>query len=413
MCCQRLIDIESNELNKWNLETNPTKSHLIKYTRNKKISNTFNDENDLKMNGVPFKWSKYSNIVKFLGFKLNFNDKNYLNYHFRKKINNFIHIKNKLFFKSILGNNLQIDIQNKLYKNKIRMALLYGLKIINMKQGQYNQLDNVQHRYITTIIGSRLQTNDMNIRILLGIPKLSDFLIKTKLLMYYDIFKMNDNKFTSIIKLNYYEMHCKYIVNGYKIEGMDNQWAYPTIDWINILKKWHFDDKYIDINNLPQNKNEWKSIVLKTYSNIYTAELDKFISKNGRIFASLIGPDVIYDKYKGKIYPAMIDELKFIYDGNISSSNIKQSIKTLFNWTKLNWFNGNIKSNLNSFPFANQDDPYKYCPLCGLKRMNVQSHLIWVCKSVKRTNSLSWLKVKKPSDNISFLKATQILIDDL
>ena len=61
------------------------------------------------------------------------------------------------------------------------MALLFGIKIIHLKKSHYIKLDQLQHKYLTSIIGTRLKLYNKSIRLLLGIPKLSDFLIKLKL----------------------------------------------------------------------------------------------------------------------------------------------------------------------------------------------------------------------------------------
>eukprot|EP01084_Bolivina_argentea_P154964 270095_1 len=183
------------------------------------------------------------------------------------------------------------------------------------------------------------------------------FTIYQLALVHYDMFKHNKNKFTEVIKLNHDELLRKYVNtlnNNNMIKGMSDQWLYPTID-INTIKKWNLNNKYIDYNNMPNDRNEWHRVVHNKYNNIYKDELDTFVAKNGRIFASMIGPDIVYDKYKNRTYSGMIDELKYLYNDNISSLDIKGSIKVLLNWTKANWYTAN-KNDSNNNPFDIQDE---------------------------------------------------------
>ena len=202
---KEILYIESMELNKWNLQTNNNnKSKIIKYTRNRKIYQTFLNEKNILMNNKKFIWNEKTNIVEFLGFDLNFNQNNYLLFHLKKKLFTFNNLRSNLYHRSILVNFMPIDIQTNYYKIVIKIAFIYGLKIININKSYYTK---------TTILGINLKSDSLSVRILLGLPKLSDFIIKLKLLIWYDIFKHNDNIFTYIIKCNYNEL-CKEYINN-------------------------------------------------------------------------------------------------------------------------------------------------------------------------------------------------------
>ena len=87
------------------------------------------------------------------------------------------------------------------------MALLVSIKISFLKKDHHNDLDELQNRYMTTIICSGKKMDNLSLRILLGLPKLSDFIIKLELMMYSARSKSHDNDFTNFIKNNYDETH--------------------------------------------------------------------------------------------------------------------------------------------------------------------------------------------------------------
>ena len=387
---QKLIDIESESLSIWNLDCNPNKSKIIKYTRSKNIFNKiFTKEFDIIMNGEKIKWNKInSNIVKFLGFNLNFNIKNYLLYHFKMKIKNFKYLRKKLHFNNTLGANIDIDIQVKLYKIEIRMTMFFGLKSIYLKSEDYRDLESVQNGYMTTIIGCGQKAESLSLRMLLGIPKASDFIIRLKLLMYYDIFKANNDIFSIFIKENYRETFNKYRINNNSMDGIKHKWFYTTYDYIHCIKLWQLDDDYTDINNLPSSKKEWKRIINQKYKEIYRNELDNFLQRNGKIFTLIFGLKCMYDKYKNKIYSGVIDELKIIYNNDTSTKKISKSIKIILNNAKLQYMTQD--ENGKKILLSTLDK--KICPFCRLKRINVFYHLVWLCPNISRQSNMYFLE---------------------
>eukprot|EP01083_Nonionella_stella_P143392 445614_1 len=180
---------ESTELNKCNLTTNVKKSAMIKYSRTHQTKEDFKNENHIKMNGSDFIWDHVhinSNIVKFLGFKLNFNLLNFLSYHLSQKLTTFNALRNNLYYNKLIGDDMPIIIQRKFYASKLRMAFIYGLKIIKLSTTNLTQIDSMQHKYLTTIMGTGVHTNDNDLRMVLGVPKLSNFIRKLKLIMSSD-----------------------------------------------------------------------------------------------------------------------------------------------------------------------------------------------------------------------------------
>ena len=117
--------------------------------------------------------------------------------------------------------------------------------------------------------------------------------------MYYDILKSNDNDnniFKKIIKSNYLETYQKYINNNKSIKGIKNQWALSTLDYIEIINLWNIDKKYLDINNIPNDKKIWMKLINKKFHEIYLIELNEFLTKNGRILTLIYGYDTLYNK---------------------------------------------------------------------------------------------------------------------
>ena len=311
---QNAINIESHILYQWNLDTNPTKSKIVKFTTSKKIKeNIFNKELDLIMNGEKLKWDAIkSNIINFIGFDLNFNIRNYMKYHLKQKLIKFKYLKKKLYFNNTLGGGIDIEIQTTLYKVKIRMAMIFGLKSIFLNQTDYKELNSLQKKYLSTIIGGGQKMENMSMRILLGILQLSDFIIKLKLSMYYDIFRTNKDVFSGLIKKNYIEAFDLYIKNNNSYNGIHNKWIYPTYDYIQCSETWNIDRKYLDIHNLQSSRNEWIKIINRNYKKIYQKELDQFLSNNGRLFTMIFGLSHFMEKYRNKIYSGFIDELRIL-----------------------------------------------------------------------------------------------------
>ena len=137
----------------------------------------------------------------------------------------------------------------------------------------------------------------------------------------------------------------------------------------------------MDINNLPQNRNDWLRIINSKYNDLYLNELETFLKKNGRIFVAIFGYDTLHSKYKNKPYSGLFDELKLIFNDNMSTNEICKSIKVLMNFTKLNY--STIDSNSKLVPCSNKGD--HLCPFCGLKwRRCASTHLIWFCRVVSK-----------------------------
>ncbi len=117
---------------------------------------------------------------------------------------------------------------------------------------------------------------------------------------------------------------------------------------------WDLDKKFYDINNLPNTKNEWLSIINTKYRMIYRNELSEFITnKNGRILNLITGMDTILAEYNTKIYSGLFDIIESIYGVDISSNNLIKTIKILFNWTKFNFLTMVPDTNSNTMKITN------------------------------------------------------------
>ena len=107
-------------------------------------------------------------------------------------------------------------------------------------------------------------------------------------------------------------------------------------------------------------------LINKKFHRIYKIN-NKFLSKNGKFYHDLW---ICYNKIKNKIYHGFIDELNDVYNNNASTTNIRKSIKTLFNWTKLNHLTINDDRKL---VLINNDNDKK-CPVCGNHRSFIPYH---------------------------------------
>ena len=97
-----------------------------------------------------------------------------------------------------------------------------------------------------------------------------------------------------------------------------------------------------------------------------------------------------------------------MFNNNISTNNIKNSIKISFNWTKLNW----IKQPLDNLINNNKIPRMKYCRLCDAPRGETNYHLMWLCTKVERLENLNWKNNQQSmKKKVLFLEKIQRQID--
>ena len=311
---------------------------------------------------------------------------------------------------------MPIDVQVKLYLTRIRPAFLFGIKILKLTATNLKHIDRLQHSYLTSIIGGRVKINGDTVRIILGVPKLSDFIIKLKLSMYYDIFRVHENEFTHQIRSNYAAYYRKYVANNRQTKGVPNKWAHITEDYIKTLDRWNVGEQYKDVQNLPDSKSEWMSIIEGIYRQRYRNELTYFLEGSGRIISLYFGKDELRRAHERRVYGGFLDELKHLYNDDISTTKTSKSIKVLFNWTRLNHLSAQRAQDgqLRLIPAWDRDSG-KLCPFCGQHRFHfVTNHLLWNCPMVEGSYDMLW--VKNPNNftkNIAFLEGIQARIDDL
>ena len=77
------------------------------------------------------------------------------------------------------------------------------MRIMFITNEMYDKLDRLQNKYLSTILKTYKTCNNETLRMIIGLPKLSTFLRKIKLRMYWDIFRDADNVFKEIIKRSY------------------------------------------------------------------------------------------------------------------------------------------------------------------------------------------------------------------
>ena len=280
--------------------------------------------------------------MQFLGFYLNFNKLNILGTHVPEKVATFTKMVNYLRFQGRIGGNMPIDVQRKLYLVAIRAAFTYGMAVVPMRQSHYNQIDEVQRSFLRTIIGCGHGANSMSIRMLLGVPKLSDFVIKQKLLHYHRVMMVRADAATNALAdhqaANYRELFHQYQLNGHSLDGLKDQFMFDTADWIRCIDRWKLPDIYKDPEWLPMSESEWKRIVDRRWNEIYRSDLAEFLNTNGRIMSLVFGVREMERKHMRRPYRGLIEEMKFLYSHDISTNNISKSIRVLINNTKLNYF---------------------------------------------------------------------------
>ena len=122
----------------------------------------------------------------------------------------------------------------------------------------------------------------------------------------------------------------------------------------------------------------------------------------------IFGHDVLMQKYRRLVYHGFLDELKRIYNDQISTNKLSKSIKLLINSTRLNWMTKDDKGVL-----VSAGNRVKKCPFCDGSIQNAAYHLIWLCSEVTRPDDMKWTKRSDHTENIRFLEGLQLAIDEL
>ena len=413
---QKLIDTEANEQKKYNLKCNAKKTVICKYSRHKKAREEFKSERDIVMNGTNIVWTTEMNKAKFLGFKLDFNQLDFLSNHREEKLKTFKSIRHSLYFKRIIGYKMPIDIQIRYYLKCVRPAFLFGIRCIDTSKTKMNNINSLQRSYLSTILGTHRNTNSTAIRILLGIPKLSDHIIKLKLSMYYDIHKQTDNIFAQNIARSHKRLRTKYKEYNNKIEDITPRWQYSTSDWITDIDTWKLPDKYKNPQHLPPTKRKWVNVLDKKINEIYKSKLETFLKTNGQMIAIIFGHDILWNKHKRFVYNGFIDEIQRMYSNDTtipSTETISDSINLLINSTKLKWFPD--CPNRREGMYSGVPAGITICPWCkAVISGNTAVHMIKYCSKVKRPDDMEWtIESTDFKKNIRFLKAMQRKLDDL
>ena len=328
----------------FNLKSNAKKTVICKYSRQLRARNEFKKERNINLNGSEIVWNQKMNILTFLGFHLDFNKLDFFSKHREKKVENFMRIRRNIYFKGIIGGKMPIDIQIKYYKDCIRTAFTYGLRCVDTPKSKLNDIDTMQRSYLSTILGVDRHTNSTAIRMILGIPKLSDRIIKLKLSMYYDIHKQTENVFKLNIVESHKRLRAKYKEYNGVIGDISPKWQYSTIDWIRYIEEWHLPIDYTEPRWLPITREKWLKILDKKMREKYNSEIETFLETNGKLISTIFGNDYLIDKHRRKGYQGFLEELKQIYGQNSrlpSTDKLSRSVKMLLNCMRLNWWTVN------------------------------------------------------------------------
>ena len=147
----------------------------------------------------------------------------------------------------------------------------------------------------------------------------------------------------------------------------------------------------------------------------YRLELESFLSGNGRVLALIFGMSTLSRKHSSKIYGGFLDELKQLYDGEISTTKTSKSIRILFNWTRLNHLSARRARDGQLSVIPVTDPQSKLCPFCGEHRFHFMTyHLLWSCPMLETSEELFWANNSNNfAGNLVFLEGIQAKIDDL
>ena len=179
-----------------------------------------------------------------------------------------------------------------------------------------------------------------------------------------------------------------------------------------MIDRWNLPDIYKDPEWLPLSEREWKRIVNHRWNELYRSDLIDFLATNGRILSLVFGVQDLERKHMRSSYRGFIEELKFLYSDDITTSHISKSIKVLMNSTRLNYLE---RVPVPGFDIEIGDGMRgRRCHLCHRHRGKYANwHLIWSCKEVQRDSAMQWIDCKDFSKNRCFLEELQLRIDAL
>ena len=414
---QRSIDAESAGLRELNMVIKPAKTIIIKYSRKRKVIRRFVDERPITVNGEAVHWTPSMNNLKFCGYYLNFNKLSFIKYHVEEKVRFFMKARSTLFSKRRIGGNMPIGIQLTLYLSVVRPAFVFGMRGISLTVSQYLAIDRVQHSFLTTIIGLGLKANSTSIRLALGIPKLSDFVKRATLFMYWDAVmapvsdseNTTENLFAEQLARNYDDFLEAIQHNGDRVKGLPNQWRFSTMGWASCVESFGLNSDYKFVHSLPITKSQWRSVVNRRHRQIYRSELHDFLHGNGKVIDRLFGNDLMR-RHRRKIYDGFMDDFKLIYGDNVTSSKLSLSVGVLLNSTKLNW----AKFSRSSTSTERCSGSLRFCPLCSEQRVsNAAWHLIFDCHAIRGPKPIWQATSPEVLRCVDFMEGLQATLNDL
>ena len=308
---------------------------------------------------------------------------------------------------------MPLDIQRDLYLVCVRIAFIYGMKMLPFKATHYEAIDRIQRSFATMILGCGQRACSKTVRVVLGLPKLSEFLRKLKLSMYYDVMMQRENTFAATLRANYMELLGKYRKNGNTLKGLKNQWLYDTADWIRCIDDWDLPEIYKDPLWLPGSRKEWQSVLRRKWKALWREDLEDVLSGNGSVFWIIFGIRHLRRKYASKPWSGFLDELRLLYSDRMSTKGIAKSIRMLINNTAASYLTASAGDRVIG-PIVNGARVHGLiCPMCYAPRSEIAAfHLAFKCDAV----TSEFGKIDEKQDyrlTVRFLEGLQSKIGEL
>ena len=212
-----------------------------------------------------------------------------------------------------------------------------------------------------------------NARLILGIPRITWWIVHLKLLMYWKILVNPTHIVHKVIKANYVEWLDLFRRNGYRLKGIKDQYPFPTSDFAATIIRYDIDTRYLDPINLPFSKWEWHAVINMSKEKEYDDDLKCFIEENGYVINFLFKNTEKYQDRIDRIYSGIWDIINATNtEPHIDSLAFKRKWSLILNVTKMNWKVDD-----------NEGDDVRICAVCkGRRHKRYNEHLLFDCHSV-------------------------------
>jgi hypothetical protein len=380
---QKLINTESKELRRDNLQFNAEKGAMIKYSRSAEVRAQMDDEPPFKLGEDDIPYLPVQ-VLQFLGFNHNFDKLDFTKHHFDQKIHVFSGLSHVLANQLIIGAGLALSAQHKYYNGKIRSAATYGIKIIALTKKMWQQLDVLQNKYLRLMLGANATTNTATMRVIMGILPLSTFVAKLKLLFYHDALRRPDNVWHAVIRANYLEYYGLLQANKGEQKGIPGQYRYPSRDFVSTLRFLGMADKFTDVSQIPLEKKEWRTIINRRIKHRYGEDLREFERTDGWLLKQLTQKEHPI-RSNAKPYKGLLKNIAALMGKEDPSTNDIKSIATLLlDSTRLSWHDTSSEGPNSTSKTSRQRAAQRLvdsvtCRFCRHARGAYNVHLLYDC----------------------------------